>query len=177
MTLEQEIIARHKNFRAEIARRAALVTQKEVTTYSIPNTPFGVKKVNPMLPVKKEKPVNREPFWWHCMWFFDLLHVPTARPPGAPSIGFIMAVVARHYGLTKLDLMSARRTQNIVLPRQIAMYFAKTMTTRTLPEIGRRFGGRDHKTVLHAVRKISARCVSDHEFAGLIAKLKAEIGA
>lgn len=55
-----------------------------------------------------------------------------------------------------IDLCSNRRTANIVLPRQIAMWFCKRFTTRSLPEIGRRFGGRDHTTVLHAVRKVEA---------------------
>lgn len=66
----------------------------------------------------------------------------------------IQRVVARHYNVTKQDLLSNRRTRSIVKPRQVAMYLAKMMTPRSLPEIGRRFGGRDHTTVLHAVRKI-----------------------
>ncbi len=66
----------------------------------------------------------------------------------------IQKVVARHYDVSKNDLLSNRRTRVIVRPRQIAMYLAKQMTPRSLPEIGRRFGGRDHTTVLHAVRKI-----------------------
>lgn len=177
MSLEQEIISRHKNFHAEIARRAALVPQKEERTYSIPNAPFGVKKVNPMLPVKKEAPVNREPLWWHCMWFADLIAMRAPREPGPPPVGYIQAVVARHFGVTKTDLISERRTQNVVLPRQIAMYLAKVMTTRSYPEIGRRFGGRDHTTVIHSVRKVGARCVSDLEFAGKIESIKSELRA
>ena len=66
----------------------------------------------------------------------------------------IQRVVAKHYNVSRADLLSNRRTRSVVHPRQIAMYLAKTMTPRSLPEIGRRFGGRDHTTVLHAVRKI-----------------------
>ncbi|WP_371929552.1 chromosomal replication initiator protein DnaA [Phyllobacterium sp. 21LDTY02-6] len=66
----------------------------------------------------------------------------------------IQRIVSRHYNVSKQDLLSNRRTRTIVKPRQIAMYLAKMMTPRSLPEIGRRFGGRDHTTVLHAVRKI-----------------------
>src|SRR5262249_3928224 len=55
---------------------------------------------------------------------------------------------------SRADLLSSRRTANVVRPRQVAMYLAKTLTLRSLPEIGRRFGGRDHTTELHAVRKI-----------------------
>ncbi|TCR02004.1 chromosomal replication initiator protein DnaA [Neorhizobium sp. BT27B] len=66
----------------------------------------------------------------------------------------IQRIVARHYNVSRQELVSNRRTRVIVKPRQIAMYLAKTLTPRSFPEIGRRFGGRDHTTVLHAVRKI-----------------------
>ncbi|WP_082529438.1 chromosomal replication initiator protein DnaA [Aurantimonas sp. Leaf443] len=73
----------------------------------------------------------------------------------------ILKFVSRHYNVSRTDLLSARRTRTIVRPRQIAMYLAKTMTPRSLPEIGRRFGGRDHTTVLHAVRKIEGERAAD----------------
>ena len=66
----------------------------------------------------------------------------------------IQRAVAEHYGLKKEDLLSERRTRSIARPRQAAMYLAKQLTTRSYPDIGRRFGGRDHTTVLHAVRRI-----------------------
>ncbi|MGE0338268.1 MAG: chromosomal replication initiator protein DnaA [Xanthobacteraceae bacterium] len=73
----------------------------------------------------------------------------------------ILKVVSKHYGVTRADLLSSRRTANVVRPRQIAMYLAKVLTLRSLPEIGRRFGGRDHTTVLHAVRKIEGLVQGD----------------
>lgn len=75
----------------------------------------------------------------------------------------ILKFVSRHYNVTRTDILSARRTRTIVRPRQIAMYLAKTMTPRSLPEIGRRFGGRDHTTVLHAVRKIEGERAKDEK--------------
>ncbi|WP_279482797.1 chromosomal replication initiator protein DnaA [Aureimonas sp. SK2] len=75
----------------------------------------------------------------------------------------ILKFVSRHYNVSRTDILSARRTRTIVRPRQIAMYLAKTMTPRSLPEIGRRFGGRDHTTVLHAVRKIEAERSADEK--------------
>jgi chromosomal replication initiator protein len=66
----------------------------------------------------------------------------------------IQRIVARHYNVSRQELVSNRRTRVIVKPRQVAMYLAKMLTPRSFPEIGRRFGGRDHTTVLHAVRKI-----------------------
>lgn len=93
------------------------------------------------------------------------------------SLEKIRQVVARHYGATDVDLLSARRTANIVLPRQIAMYLAKRVTLRSLPEIGRRFGGRDHTTVLHAVRKIGELIRNDASFAAKVEAITAELGA
>lgn len=71
-----------------------------------------------------------------------------------PKIRDIQGAVARHYGVSVRDMLSRRRRMGDVRPRQVAMYFAKEMTPRSLPEIGRQFGGKDHTTVLHAVRKI-----------------------
>ncbi len=87
------------------------------------------------------------------------------REPRRIRIEEIQKVVARHYNVTKHDLLSARRTRTVVRPRQIAMYLAKTMTPRSFPEIGKRFGGRDHTTVLHAVRKIEGMVADDETLA------------
>ena len=70
------------------------------------------------------------------------------------TIDEIQKLVSQHFELKPLDLVSARRSRVVARPRQIAMYLAKRLTTRSLPEIGRKFGGRDHSTVIHAVRKI-----------------------
>ena len=83
--------------------------------------------------------------------------------------------MARHYNVSRGDLLSSRRTANVVRPRQIAMYLAKTLTLRSLPEIGRRFGGRDHTTVLHAVRKIEHLVGSDATLADEIESLKRQL--
>jgi chromosomal replication initiator protein len=66
----------------------------------------------------------------------------------------VLRTISGHFNVTKQDILSSRRHKTIVYPRQIGMYLAKVLTTRSLPEIGRKFGGRDHTTVLHAVRKI-----------------------
>jgi chromosomal replication initiator protein len=72
------------------------------------------------------------------------------------TVDDIQKAVAGHYGVTPADICSKRRTQSVVRPRHVAMYLAKTMTTRSLPDIGRRFGGRDHSTVIHAVNKVTS---------------------
>ena len=70
------------------------------------------------------------------------------------TVDEIQKAVAEHYLLKQADLLSERRTRSVARPRQLAMYLAKNLTTRSYPDIGRRFGNRDHTTVLHAVRRI-----------------------
>ncbi len=70
------------------------------------------------------------------------------------TIDEIIRKVADHYNLRLSDMLSPRRARSVARPRQVAMFLAKTLTSKSLPEIGRRFGGRDHTTVIHAVRKI-----------------------
>src|SRR6185295_7732462 len=91
------------------------------------------------------------------------------------KIADIQRIVARHYNVSRSHLLSSRRTANVVRPRQVAMYLAKTMTLRSLPEIGRRFGGRDHTTVLHAVRTIEHLVGNDMALAEEIEILKRQL--
>ena len=70
------------------------------------------------------------------------------------TIEEIQKKVAEHYNIRINDMHSPRRSRSVARPRQIAMYLAKNITSRSLPEIGRKFGGRDHTTVMHAVRKV-----------------------
>ena len=77
------------------------------------------------------------------------------------TIDEIQRVVSTYFDLKPIELISARRARVVARPRQIAMYLAKRLTTRSLPEIGRKFGGRDHSTVIHAVRRIEQLRDSD----------------
>jgi chromosomal replication initiator protein len=97
------------------------------------------------------------------------------QEPRRVKIEEIQRVVAGQYHVSRTDLLSARRTANVVHPRQVAMYLAKTLTLRSLPEIGRRFGGRDHTTVLHAVRKIENLASNDTALAEEIESLKRQL--
>ncbi len=87
------------------------------------------------------------------------------------KIDDILKIVGRHYNVARTDLLSPRRARTVVVPRQVGMYLAKKMTSRSLPEIGRRFGGRDHSTVLHAVRKIEEQIKTDDRLAREVALL------
>jgi chromosomal replication initiator protein len=77
------------------------------------------------------------------------------------TVDIIQKAVAEHFGLKQADLISERRARAVARPRQVAMWLAKQITTRSLPDIGRRFGGRDHTTVLHAVRRIESLKAED----------------
>lgn len=81
------------------------------------------------------------------------------------TIDEIQRKVAEHYNLRMADMHSARRARNVARPRQVAMYLAKQLTARSLPEIGRKFGGRDHTTVMHAVRKVEELMEDDAQIA------------
>jgi chromosomal replication initiator protein len=102
----------------------------------------------------------------------DLLR---GKEPKRVRIEDIQRIVSKHYNVSKADLLSARRTRTVVRPRQIAMYLSKQMTPRSLPEIGRRFGNRDHTTVLHAVRKIEEMVNADRVLHDELEGLKRQI--
>jgi len=92
--------------------------------------------------------------------------------PRRVRIDDILRTVSKHYGVNRGDLLSGRRNRSIVRPRQIGMYLAKLLTSRSLPEIGRRFGNRDHTTVLHAIRKIEQLMNDDNQLREEIELLK-----
>jgi chromosomal replication initiator protein len=93
------------------------------------------------------------------------------------TIDEIQKLVSAHFELKPLDLISARRSRAVARPRQIAMYLAKRLTTRSLPEIGRKFGGRDHSTVIHAVRKVEELRDSDRDIDTAVRVLLRELEA
>jgi chromosomal replication initiator protein len=90
-----------------------------------------------------------------CLQGYLQVEEPTA------SCESIASGVAKFFDVKMSDMKGPRRTKQIVMPRQIAMYLARKHTGLSLPEIGRRFGGRDHTTVIHAVKKVKARMQED----------------
>tara|TARA_B100000949_G_scaffold231659_1_gene244240 strand:+ start:1481 stop:2836 length:1356 start_codon:yes stop_codon:yes gene_type:complete len=87
----------------------------------------------------------------------DLLRASDRRT----TIDQIQKKVAEHFNVKISDMHSARRSRTVARPRQIAMFLAKNLTTRSLPEIGRKFGGRDHTTVIHAIKKVQELVKND----------------
>lgn len=94
----------------------------------------------------------------------DVLHDLLRANDRRVTIEEIQKRVAEHFNVRIADMHSARRARAVARPRQVAMYLAKQLTSRSLPEIGRKFGGRDHTTVMHAVRKVEELRSADSSF-------------
>jgi len=94
----------------------------------------------------------------------DVLHDLLRANDRRVTIEEIQKQVAAHFNIRITDMHSPRRARAVARPRQVAMYLAKQLTTRSLPEIGRKFGGRDHTTVMHAVRRIEELRATDSGF-------------
>lgn len=124
-----------------------------------------------IVPPEGWAPKAERPFKEPTFWIVDEVEIKT----GVPSIESIKRAACEHFRITLADFLSSRRTDNLVVPRQIAMYLAKTLTSRSLPDIGRRLGGRDHSTVLWAVRKMAHLAQTDWMIAYDIAQVEARL--
>ena len=101
----------------------------------------------------------------------DLLNIPENKV----SIDLIQTEVCRYFKISKNEMLSSRRSRYLVRPRQTAIYLAKSLTSKSLPEIGRAFSNRDHTTVIHSVKTIDKLRKSDEELNGSIDSLKSKI--
>ena len=91
------------------------------------------------------------------------------------SIDYIQNIVSSYYNLNLSAMVSSRRSISIARPRQIAMYLSKTLTTFSYPEIGKNFGGKDHTTVMHAVKKVESLLENNQKLQKQIFDLKKSI--
>lgn len=158
-----EAIERREKFRASIAAKAIELADRKTR-----DTLAAIQVAAVEAPLMREPdafvvPPDAEIPPSGPNWFVVLASDP--RPRDYPSIREIQKAVCKHYGVEMADILSPRRMAKIVRPRQVAMYLCKTLTPHSLPQIGRRFGGRDHTTVLHAVRKIPSLSRVDAELA------------
>jgi hypothetical protein len=133
----------------------------------IETVPEPVLVVEPELP---SPPVD-------AAWIKTIEEVFVADAPGpkGPSVKDIKRCVAVHFNLSLRDLESPRRFAKIVVPRQIAFYLARKLTTRSFPDIGRRFGGKDHTTILHACKLVARRMETDPNLAQTVRCLEAQL--
>ena len=115
------------------------------------NQPIGPLRQIYDYPIGPRQPIERD-----IIALASLVETIEPDAPEEPKITMkqILQEVSQKYGVSVIDLKSARRTKNVVLPRQIAMYRMRMETNASLPEIGRFVGNRDHTTAMHAVRKI-----------------------
>jgi hypothetical protein len=105
-------------------------------------------------------------------WIKSIEEMPDPR---GPSVRDIKACVARHFNLSPRDLESPRRFAKIVRPRQIAFYLARKLTTRSFPDIGRRFGGKDHTTIIHSCKLIESLMATDSKMAETVRCLEEQL--
>ena len=104
-------------------------------------------------------------------------HCGAPTKPSAVMVAHIQHTVASYYGIEPGAMKSAQRGFEVSRPRQVAMYLSSVLTPKSLPEIGRRFGGRDHTTVIHAIKAVKARMASDAEVLLDVEVLKERLGA
>jgi hypothetical protein len=94
---------------------------------------------------------------------------------GRPSIRFIVAACCAYYAIGRLDLISPRRSANMIRPRHVAIYLARHMTIHALPTIAKHFGGRDHSTILYACHRIGEFILTDDRLRAEVAAIKGAI--
>jgi hypothetical protein len=127
-----------------------------------------------------ERPEKFANPWHHVMWFFDLV-IAAERPANAlprrhfPRIEDIQKAVGKAFDVSPADIRSSRRTLDVARPRQVAYLICKRLTPFSLPQIGARFNGRDHTTILHGLRKIERLRKEDEELDTLISEIEAEL--
>jgi hypothetical protein len=162
---QQRAAAARRERARKIAARAHPDSQLADPKAPAPPQPVAAKP-SPARPVAnasgephQQAEAPRKKTWF---WIVEEIEPPL---PLRLSIEEIQAAVERHCQVTRADLVSARRHAAIVRPRQIAMFLARHLTLHSLPVIGRKFGHRDHTTVLHAVRKIERLRHRDTELA------------
>jgi hypothetical protein len=163
---QRECIERSKAFHAKIAARA--VPQKPAAERSVSvkgeyvPAPVQAAPAPPQGLPPQAMPAEPDPPPLH--WFRIIDEV-------TPSVAEIQEIVARHFGVTRKDILSGRRLKGIVLPRHVAMYMAKELTKFSFPALSRYFGGVDHTSTLFAFRKIGAAVLKDEDMAFHVAFL------
>lgn len=155
--------------------------EKCESTDTIQVTPSEAPKGQPdsavaVQPVVKPEPPGEAPIDWvqrqKEIWFQILDDAPSNQI----EIKRIQQVVARHFDVSRTDILSARRLKAFARPRQIAMYLSRKLTLRSFPEIARHFGDRDHATVIHGARKIERMMREDEAFDARVRDLAKQLG-
>ena len=113
----------------------------------------------------------------YSLHFLRVRPFPKAYFVRHPSCMSIQYLVADHFGIDPREMSSSRRLRAAARARQVAMYLIRRHTGASLPDIGRRMGGRDHTTVMHGIRRVEELIASDPAFASAVAECEARIAA
>lgn len=124
-----------------------------------------------LLSAPRDEPDSHWPY--KPLWF----SIEAASPNRTFSMMQIKEAVCSHFGLTLNAMHTARRTKDIVRPRQIAIWLSRDLTPHSLPAIGRQFGKRDHTTILSACRRITALMLTDPKISPAIAAIRSDLEA
>lgn len=151
------------------SQRTERLQRMRAWTVNQPIVPANlVRRPKPLQPLPKAQSPEPEKPKGHPYWFWMVIEPGRKYPP----IKSIQRAVADRYGVEINDLLSVRREARVILPRHVAMYLAKKLTLKSLPEVGRAFANRDHTTVLHAVRKVEHLIQRDAEFAQTVNEIE-----
>lgn len=163
--IDEEKQLRRLNFAGS---RSLLLRLREIHGTAVPQPEPDIVELVPVI-VRKSEPLGTKAETRFVRYLTD------ENGRRIPMVSEIKRIVAQHFEVTPVNLDSRSRKARFVWPRQIAMFLCHTITLRSLPDIGRRFGGRDHTTVLHAVRKIERLVASSPETEALVNELKEEL--
>jgi len=172
----QEAHERHKRFHQSIARRANIVRQDSSPVAK--ETVIG-KEVEPLEPIEVTEVDNVLSKYKKSQTMLRPIVEVEEEPIGVQGvpISLIIDALCAHFGLTKLQMMSERRDAIVVRARQVGFWLCKQLTTRSLPYIGRRFGGRDHTTVLFGIRRVSVKLENDPDLREEVFMLRDKLAA
>jgi hypothetical protein len=153
----------HSDHKARLARIEAAAYRREIAVHKpmlVYQEPPAIVALDATEPTPV--PEHSQPVPWRKEWISTTTRVK-------------LAVLEDYPDVTLTDIDSRRRQTTVVLARHVAMYLIKTKTLKSLPEIGRRFGGRDHTTALHGIKKVERMINSDKEFAAHVAGIRQRI--
>jgi hypothetical protein len=167
-------------FDVPLCERTAARRERRARMWPAPKVVPAAPEPQPALLLRGDPPDYR------VMWFYNLVFETELKLPlilaqraGCPQvirIEQIQVACARYYGVTRAEIISARRHVAIVRPRQVGYYLSKALTLKSLPEIGRRFGKRDHSSILHGVRKIGLLRKTDVRLDAELHSIAASVG-
>lgn len=178
MTYFEELIARHKTRRARIAAKAVPDKPIECLSASVRcggfSRPVQAQAPKPSAPSEDIQEWVKRQLERHKAYQF-WFSIESEGGLKTPTIDLIRRTVSKFYDVSIQDMISQRKTAEVVRVRMVAIFISRELTTHSLPEIGRRFGNRDHTTILHAERKIRSLIAVDEKLAQDIQTLKSAI--